>query len=411
MIRLVFAAALAVGLLGAPRHARAEDRAAAEGYFRAGAKAYAAQSFAVAAEDFDLAYAAMPLPEIAFSGAQAYRRLYRVAAKPEYVQRAVQLYRVYLEHVKSGARVGDAADNLGEMQRELDRLKLAAPALGATAVVGPRTALGVSITIADQRAPDGTALREIGDATGEVAAGLVTTLDGKPLEPYALVDVEAKEHVLGVRADGYVPVEKTAVAVAGQARLVEITLAPRPATVTVTTEPGARLVADGRLVGIAPARAVELAAGSHLLAVLRRGREPFGREVVLTRGEALTLAAPLVRTPRRRVVPWAVGGTAVLAAGALTTTLFAFARDAHASDLRAGIAAGDRPPPDADAYDRAVTSRDHFVTATWLLGGGALVAGGAAVLLYYFDEPASEAVRFAPVVTRGGAGAVFAGRF
>ena len=103
--------------------AHAEDKAAAERYFRAGAKAYAAQNFAAAATDFDEAYKALPLPEIAFSAAQAYRRLYRVEPKPEYVRRAVELYRAYLDKVKTGGRVGDAADNLAEMERELDKLE------------------------------------------------------------------------------------------------------------------------------------------------------------------------------------------------------------------------------------------------------------------------------------------------
>ena len=65
--------------------AQAVDNKAAERYFRAGAKAYAAQNFEAAATNFDEAYKALPLPEIAFSAAQAYRRLYRIDAKPEYV--------------------------------------------------------------------------------------------------------------------------------------------------------------------------------------------------------------------------------------------------------------------------------------------------------------------------------------
>src|SRR5262249_12565984 len=92
--------------------AHADPRANAEKYFRAGAQAYSAQNFAAAAQDFDEAYKAMPIPEIAFSAAQAYRKLYRVEPKAEYVKRSVELYRAYLEKVKSGGRVGDAADSL-----------------------------------------------------------------------------------------------------------------------------------------------------------------------------------------------------------------------------------------------------------------------------------------------------------
>ena len=101
--------------------ARADDRdrAVAEGFFRSGAKAYGAQSFETAALQFEQAYVILPLPEIAFSAAQAYRRAYRVVQKPQFVRRAVELYKVYLTQVKAGGRVGDAADGLGEMEREL----------------------------------------------------------------------------------------------------------------------------------------------------------------------------------------------------------------------------------------------------------------------------------------------------
>ncbi len=386
--------------------AHADDRATAETYFRAGSKAYAAQNFSAAATDFDEAYRAMALPEIAFSAAQAYRRLYRVDPKPQYVRRAVELYRVYLDKVKSGGRVGDAADSLGELERELDRLKISvAPA----APEAEHTRLGVNITIADQRI-DTAALHEITDGTGEIATvtkGLVATLDGKPLEPFALVDVAAGEHAFTVAADGYVPVEKTAKAVPGRSQLIEIELRPKPATIGVKTEPDAQISIDGRAVATAPTTPLEVAAGKHLLAITHRGREPYGRELMAMRGQTLTVTAPLVMASRRRAVPWVAAGAGVLAAGALTTMIVALERDSHAGDLRAQIAAGNRPPSDADAYDQTVASRDHFVTATWILGGAALAAGATSALLYLFDSPSTEGVHVVPLA----GGAAIAGRF
>ena len=387
--------------------ARADDRATAEKYFRAGAQAYSAQNFAAAAADFDEAYKAMPMPEIAFSAAQAYRRLYRVEPKPEYVQRSVELYKVYLDRVKTGGRVGDAADSLGEMQRELDRLKLSAtPPAPAVA----HTRLGVSVTIRDQRV-DTTALREIGDATQTALPGLAATLDGKPIEPFTLVDVDAKEHVFEVSADGYQPVTKRAVAIAGQSQLIEVELQPKPAMLSVTTEAGAQLALDGRPVAIAPAAPIEASAGKHVLTITLRGREPVGRELALARGQALTVAAPLAKTSRRRAVPWLVGTGGVLVVAGVTTALFAIDRDDTASDLRAKIAGGNRPTSDADAYDAAVTSRDHFVDATWVFGVGAAVAGAAALALYFFDEPSTERLRVMPIASPAGAGAMISGHF
>ena len=59
-----------------PGHGSATQR----GRFGRGhsARAYAAQNFEAAAADFYEAYKALAMPEIAFSAAQAYRRLYRI---------------------------------------------------------------------------------------------------------------------------------------------------------------------------------------------------------------------------------------------------------------------------------------------------------------------------------------------
>jgi hypothetical protein len=110
-------------------------------------------------------------------------------------------------------------------------------------------------------------------------------------------------------------------------------------------------------------------------------------------------------------VPYVLTGAGLLAAGAITTSIFALARDSHASDLRASLASGNQPARTADDYDHTVTSRDHFVTATWILGGAALAAGATGALLYLFDEPNAEALRVAPTVGPGGGGAVLSGQF
>lgn len=384
-------------ILGAAVPALA-DRATAERYFRAGAKAYAAQNFEAAAQNFDEAYKAQPMPEIAFSAAQAYRRLFRIDSQPAYVRRAVDLYKVYLGAVKTGGRVGDAADNLAEMQRELDKLG------GAGGTVAPalaRTRLGVSVVFADQSSGDAGTLREIGDATGEAAHEVTASIDGTPVAPFAFVEVPASDHKVAVSAAGYIPVVKTTRAVEGQASLVEITLQPRPAKVAVKTERDARITVDGRAVATAPGAPLELAAGRHLLTIVHRGREPFGKELVVARGEELAVAAPLVKTGKRRAVPWILGGAGVLAAGAITTAIVAKVHDGRAGDLRDRLDGGNRPPGDADAYVREVRSRDRYVTATWLLGGAAVTAGAVGTLLLLFDTPAPEGLQLTP--TSGGA--------
>lgn len=398
------------------RIADADDRAAAERYFRAGATAYAAQRFAVAAADFDEAFQNLALPEIAFSAAQAYRRLYRVDPEPRFVHRAIELYRAYLAKVTAGGRVGDAADNLAEMEHELDKLAAAGKDTARSrpeARAVERTRLGVGVTIADQPTGDATGMHEVADAAGAQISGLAATLDGRPLEPFALVAVSAGEHTIAVAADGYVTAQKTTRSVAGQAQLIEIELRPRPARVTVTTERDARIAVDGRTVAIAPTAPLELAAGKHLVTIVRRGREPFGRELVVGRGQAIALTAALEPTARRRAVPYVLGGAGVLALGALTTGVLAVVHDGRAGDLHVQLVLGDRPPSDGDRYDREVTARDHDVTATWLLGGAALAAGAAGLWALWFDTPSAEGVRLSPAFSpvHGAAGVGVTGTY
>jgi hypothetical protein len=367
--------------------AHADDRANAERYFRAGAKAYAAQNFQAAATNFDEAYKSLPMPEIAFSAAQAYRRLYQLDPKPYYVRRAVELYQQYLAKVKTGGRVGDAADNLADMKREL--AKLEAAGLSTTAApVRDQTRLGVNVSMADQ-ASELSAVREIGDVTGQTLK-LTTTIDGAKVEPFSLVEVTAKEHIITVSADGYFPIEKKAVGIEGQSTFVDVELQPKPAKLAVRTESDARISIDGRFVATAPTAALDIAAGKHLVSVLRRGREPFAKELTVYRGEQITLAASLDKTARRRAVPWLVGASGVLLAGAATTGTFAFLRDRRASELQDQIEMGNRPPFDADERDRMIRSRDRFVTWTAILGGAAIVAGATAGVLFYVDTPVAE---------------------
>lgn len=394
--------------------AHAEDRATAEKYFRAGAKAYAAQRFEAAAAHFELAYKALALPEIAFSTAQAYRKLYRVDPKPPYVKRAVELYRVYLDKVKTGGRVGDAADSLGEMERELARL--GAAKIEALPVV-EKTRIGVHVSIAGQTVD---AVREVGDLAGDAMEGVVTKLDGKVIEPFALIDVAEGDHVVAVTAAGYFPVEKKQRAVKGATALVEVELAPRPATVTVKTDGGARIAICARELeragcveagrgGVAPT--FELPAGKHLLTITRSGRAPFGKELTVARGQAVTIDAPLAKTAKRRAVPWVLGGAGALAALSITSIAFAVVHDGRASELEDAIRRGNAEPATADAFDREIRERDDFRTGAWVLGGAALAAGTVGFLLYAFDEPSAEAVRLAPVASGTSAGVTATGRF
>jgi hypothetical protein len=57
---------------------------------------------------------------------------------------------------------------------------------------------------------------------------------------------------------------------------------------------------------------------------------------------------------------------------------------------------GNAAPALADQYDDEVRSRDHFATASYILGGATLAAGATAALLYFFDAPSAEGLHVAP---------------
>jgi hypothetical protein len=254
---------------------------------------------------------------------------------------------------------------------------------------------------------DAGAVTEIGDATGTQTKGLHATIDGQPVDPFSLVDVDAKEHTLAASADGYIPAEKKVVAVAGQSQLIELELKPKPAVVKVDTEDGATITVDGR----AASPRIELPAGKHVVEVTARGREPFAREITVTRGQELALAAPLEKTSRRKAVPFVLGGAGLLAIAAGATALVAESHDSDASKLRDQIHAGNAAPSVADRYDAEVQSRDHYVTATWVLGGAAVAAATTGVLLYWLDKPSAEGLHLTPSVSASGAGVTFGGSF
>jgi hypothetical protein len=394
------------------------DEQKAKKLFQLGAKAYAAQSFATAAAHFDEAFKEAPVPEIAFSAAQAYRRLYRVDPKPEHVRRSVELYRIYLDQVKTGGRVGDASDNLGEMQRELDKLEAKTGKLKPETAAGERTRISISIAKTDQSAPDAGALREIGEGTGDSLQGVVATLDGKSIEPFALLDVSPGEHVVTVTADGYFPIEKKQRAVQGVVTVVDLELAPRPANVKVNTESGSKITVDGRP---ATGTLLELASGKHVITVMRHGRRPFGREVSVVRGQALTLDARLEKTGRHRAVPWVLGGAGGFALITAVAGIAAVVADGNAIDARAQIATGNASPTVADSYDGHVQRRDDLKTTAIVFGAGALIAGTVGLGLYLFDSPIhstdglsavhGSGVRVTPVASPDGAGVTINARF
>jgi hypothetical protein len=388
--------------------ARAEDRATAERHFRAGEKAYKAQNFGAAAANFEEAYKELPLPEIAFSAAQAYRRHYRVEPTLEHAKRSVELYRVYLDKVKTGGRVGVAADAIGEMQREVDKLTAAGMKLERDPAID-RTRLGVSPLLGAEKT--GAGMREIADLPDGTDVKLVTKIDGKDVPPFQMIDVEPGPHTVHVEAEGYVPHDSTERVVKGASSVAEVVLVPKPARVTVTTEAGAHVRVDGRAIGDAPLAAFELPAGKHIVTVVRSGREAVSREIDVARGQVVAVDAPLERTARRRAVPYVVIAAGTFGVVSIAGAVFAIVDNSRANDQLDAIATGDQRPATADRYDQLISRRDKLVTGAVIAGGAALAIGATAAALYWLDRPSEDNLRVTPAIHGGGGGVALSGRF
>ena len=121
---------LAMLAMLAPVASADDQRIEAEKYFRTGERLLNAGEYAAAASSFEDAYEILPLPEIAFSAAQSYRLAYVKDQQPARLKRAVELYRLYLEKVKSGGRVNDATNALLELEPQLQRMEAGGKTIG-----------------------------------------------------------------------------------------------------------------------------------------------------------------------------------------------------------------------------------------------------------------------------------------
>jgi hypothetical protein len=402
-----FVAAIAV-LVALTGVAAAEDRKAAEQFFRLGEKAYQAQNFDAAAQNFEEAYTNFALPEIAFSAAQAYRRWFFLERKPEHVYRAVELYRIYLGKVKSGGRVADAVDALAEMQAELDNL-LKSGVEVAPAIAKEFTRIVINPALATEATS--TDMQEVKEGTAQEVT-FEAMLDGQRVEAYAPINVLPGKHKVTVVAPGYVGASKEMLAAQGTTTIFDIPMQARPAKVTIVAAEDTSIKVDGRAVGTAPIAPLELTAGRHVITLSMRGHNPIAREVSLARGQQLTLRESLQMTTRRKLVPWFLGAAAVATAVAGVSTTFAVIRDSDAADMLYDLRTlGAWTDDDYYRYYRTRTARDRWRTAAYVSGGALALFGGLAAFLYFSDNPNPDSVRVEPLTVPAGGGAAIAGGF
>lgn len=373
--------------------ALADDRASAERHFRTGERLFTAGDFVHAAASFEQAYASLPLPAIAFSGAQAYRLAWAKAKDkdPGHLRRAVELYRIYVEQEPKGDRVVEASAALGDLEPLVARL-----GGGGGAPLIPRVT-GVTVTSA--------------------LAGVKVEIDGGPALALPLVkELPVGEHQVVATAPGYAPRTLPVSTVDGALVPVEIELDPLPSTLAIRAEGGSQVEIDGRPVRLGRGGVVEVPAGRHLVEISRRGRRPFAVEVEVARGERRAIAARQPVTGQRRIATWVLYGAGGLALGAGVATTLTVLADGDASDLADLKASRGLTLDEAARYDELRGDRDDLRSLAIGLGVTAAAVAATGVLLYVFDHERSTssaalAPSVAPTVSADGAGVSWTGRF
>lgn len=357
---------LLVLLLSALAVAQSRDVGLAKEYFRAGAVAYAAGDYLAAIQALESAYAITPLPAIAFSLAQAERRQYFASRERTRLERAIELFRLYLTQVKSGGRRADATDALAQLE-----MIAAAGSEGAAAPpareASPKTRLMVSC-----EEPDAT-----------------ISLDGAPpVRSPLIAEVAPGQHAVEVSAPGFFTQTRSARAVAGSLVPVELRLRERPSIVLVRAHADADLYVDGAFAGrIGKGRRLELGSGPHLLSFAKNGRKVVRVETELAPGETRAIDAKLEATGERRAALALFVTSAATASAGVFLSALAIQQENTAEGVLGRRATSNISPGDLADYDDAIRARGQFRTAAVVsltLSAAALATG---VFLFATDAP------------------------
>jgi hypothetical protein len=347
--------------------APAADVERAKESFRIGAAAYAAGEYLAAIAALDSAYAAAPLPAIAFSLAQAERRQYFVDQKPEHLHRSVALFRRYLEQTPSGGRRTDALEALAQLEPLVERLPVAAPA-GAP------------------RAPASTRLLVIAEAPGARVF-----IDGEEVAGTPIREVSPGEHRVLVRAPGYRDAERVVVAVAGELIPVSMALDELPGVVAVDAPESAEIYVDGAFMALGGTGvALTLPRGSHRVSVAQNGHRVASRTIEVRPGSRQTLSVELEPTAQRLTSHvLLISGAAAVGAGAFLGVLALQSEDEAQSFLERRDT---RNVSSAELvrYQADVARRDRYrvmAGVSFAAGLGLLVTG---LFLHELDQPRAE---------------------
>lgn len=338
----------------------------ASNFFDAGAQAYKAGQYLVAAEAFMKANEIAPSPALLFSAAQAYRRQFLAEPSPDPLRRAISLYRDYLRLDKSPKRREDAMQALGSLLP----LEARFPADGAPE-------------------PGKEALKQTRLLLSSAAEGAEVSVDGGPYQLTPRVHkVPPGPHRVHVRAPGYQDEQLSVVAVESELLPRHVVLEPKPAHLLIHGTSGARLEIDGQLRATLPLSGpITIAPGVHFVAVTHTGHRPWSEVIEAQRDETVERRADLSAT-RQRVAAWTTitaGAVGAVVAGVLTGVTLA--RQGEATTLRDKRDTTPLTPVERDQYNAAIGARDDFARAAAVTGGVSAVVLATGFGLLAFDRP------------------------
>lgn len=393
------------------RHALAqtpEDVARSKELFRAGASAYAAGDYSAAIQALESAYELTPLPAIAFSLAQAERKQYLTAGGTTHRERAIALFRRYLDEAPSGNRRGDAHDALAQL--EPSRPSPQASEAKAAVVARP-TRLMIIVDAPNAR----------------------ISLDGDAGAASPLIrEVAPGTHRVRATAPGFVTLERDATAVVGELILSELRLIEQPIPLVVYSPSNADVYVDGSFAGESEGRLrLELPAGEHQIAVGAKGHRIAYQRIRLVRGQGLSVRiSPELSTQRIVSLSLLCAGGAALGAGVVLSAL-AVQSENRAEAFLGAQAHHPVSSPALIAYQGSVSNRDRYRAAAALSFAGAAGLFITGLFLHELDrptihdgpksappraartarEPVASAFGFVPLAPGGGAGATLVFQF
>jgi hypothetical protein len=225
------------------------------------------------------------------------------------------------EVIVDGVRAPDTTptlvDNLDEGPHIVEVRKAPAVPWKQTVYVkgGQRTKVTAELAATMTTAKKGGTVRVLSNV-----AGAEVWVDGKlaGTVPFDVVELAPGEHLIEVRAKGYVNKEQRVSVNAGSSDIIKFDLTP-VASGTATTGklkivspvPEARVFVDGAAVGTAPAEK-EVAVGEHFVVVEKEGYAKFEQKVQIEAGQTITVTAALRAVAKVRFLSTPSGAEVVL---------------------------------------------------------------------------------------------------